>query len=130
MNVQKKILMLSMLFVFSMTNMHAQSKSNQKKIDQFTKIDSNTDGKISKDEYVNFVQKSFKEKDKNQDGKLVSEECGKIERFDKNQDNKVTMEEFLSFKTTFFVEKDLNKDGFIDKKEFMVRPKMKMKPKK
>jgi Ca2+-binding EF-hand superfamily protein len=93
----------------------------------FKKIDTNNDGKISKQEYIAAVIKTFNKYDKNKDGFLTKDEIKAIrkidiqkflEEVDKNKDGKVSQEEFVKAAENRFKLLDKNKDGFIDQQEW------------
>jgi Ca2+-binding EF-hand superfamily protein len=93
----------------------------------FSKIDNDNDGKISKKEYINAVTKNFNTLDKNMDGVLTREELkavGKInyrklvKEEDINKDGKVSKEEFDKASEKRFNIIDKNNDGFIDRQEW------------
>ena len=72
---------------------------------RFEALDKNSDGKISKDEFL----LHFDEVDSNKDGQLSKEEM--IEQMEK-------MREHDPKNRPHFEEQDLNKDGFLSKDEF------------
>ncbi len=112
--------------------------------DVFARMDTNKDGKISKDEAKNFILQNFDRIDANKDGSIDKDELRKFvartmaaggpgggrggfgapagpdfDALDKNADGRLTRDEL---KGTPYADKfdeiDTNKDGKIDKKEF------------
>jgi Ca2+-binding EF-hand superfamily protein len=110
--------------------------------DVFERMDTNKDGKISKDEAKNFIAQAFDRIDTNKDGFIDKEELRRFvarnmaagggaaggsavvggpdfDALDKDADGRLTRDELKG--TPFFDkfdEIDTNKDGKIDKKEF------------
>ncbi|KUG21719.1 hypothetical protein ASZ90_008523 [hydrocarbon metagenome] len=93
----------------------------------FSKIDNDNDGKISKKEYINAVTKTFDTLDKNMDGFLTREELNAVGKIhyrklvkedDINKDGKVSKEEFGNASEKKFKIMDKNNDGFIDRQEW------------
>ncbi len=60
----------------------------------FAAIDTNDDGKISKDEYMQFARAQWDKRDKNQDGRLDRDECIKFDTFNTDGDDFVSMDEY------------------------------------
>lgn len=87
--------------------------------EHFEALDLNKDGKITLDEYEQFMRDAFNKLDTNKDGSLSPKEAEPIftaEEFaivDKNKDGKITLEELLEQVTADFKRQDLNKDGSI-----------------
>ena len=93
----------------------------------FSKIDNDNDGKISKKEYIEAVSKTFNALDKDIDGFLTREELKSIGKIhprkfvkeeDTNKDGKVSKEEFDKASEKRFKIMDKNNDGFIDRQEW------------
>ena len=93
----------------------------------FKKIDQDSDGKVSWQEYQNAVAAKFSAHDKNRDGILASEElksvgkdrAGKlIKKIDANSDGKISKQEFLNRAAFQYKKIDKNQDGFIDINEW------------
>jgi Ca2+-binding EF-hand superfamily protein len=97
--------------------------------EDFKKIDTNNDGKISRQEYNAAVIKTFKRYDKNGDGFLTKDELMAIaeidaEKFmkevDTNNDGKISQLEFMQAAEKRFKFLDKNGNGYIEKKEMVV----------
>jgi hypothetical protein len=93
----------------------------------FKKIDTNNDGKISKKEYIDAVIKTFDKIDRNTDGFLTKDELKAIDKIDVeefmkeediNKDGKISKKEFTQAAEKRFKLLDKNNDGFIDQKEW------------
>lgn len=91
----------------------------------FSKIDNDNDGKISKKEYIDAVTNTFNMLDKNMDGILTGKELKAVEKIlpvkkdaDVNKDGKVSKEEFGKSSEKRFIIMDKNGDGFIDRQEW------------
>jgi Ca2+-binding EF-hand superfamily protein len=93
----------------------------------FSKIDNDNDGKISKKEYINAVTKTFDTLDKNMDDSLAVKELNAIGKIyaekilnegDLNKDGKVSKDEFIKAAEKRFKVLDKNNDSYIDQKEW------------
>jgi len=93
----------------------------------FKKIDKNKDGKISKKEYMEGVNKTFKSYDKNSSKSVTREELkttvnvdveNTMTAADSNTDGTISQEEFLQSAEKRFKFFDKNNNGYIDKKEW------------
>jgi Ca2+-binding EF-hand superfamily protein len=91
------------------------------------KIDNNSDGKISKKEYIDAVTNTFNKLDKNTDGFLAKDELKTIDKIDAekilnegdlNKDSKVSKDEFIKAAKKRFKVLDKNNDSYIDQKEW------------
>lgn len=111
----------------------AQSKADE----NFSKIDTNKDGKISAEEYAAAAKARFDKLDKNKAGKIVIADqmktptkarghatalaeaaMGMLKAMDTNGDGIVTAEEYAAAAKARFDKMDTNKDGFISKEEW------------
>ena len=88
----------------------------------FTSMDTNKDGAVSKQEYLDYYGKRFDAMDKNKDGKITADEMptknkGKpnilFNEIDANKDGVVTKQEYLDYYAKKFDAADKNKDGKI-----------------
>ncbi|MGB7342639.1 MAG: sulfatase-like hydrolase/transferase, partial [Pirellulaceae bacterium] len=77
--------------------------------------DTNEDGKVSKDEYIEHTSVGFDHKDKNKDGVLSPAEHthASFTWADQDQDGQLTRAEFMSIFERQFASRDKNKDGYI-----------------
>lgn len=104
--------------------------------DAFAKaFDANTDGKVSKEEFLG-KRPGFDKMDSNHDGSVTKEEVaalpavqkkggtggGFVANFDADADGKVTPAEYDAKRTKFFDRMDKNKDGVIEKSELKSTP--------
>jgi Ca2+-binding EF-hand superfamily protein len=121
----------------------------------FEKIDQNSDGKISPDEFAAAHKAKFTKMDTNGDGKLSVDEMltaeehhekmtgkapskamtemmtEKIKKMDTNGDGFLSEEEFMAGSKTMFDKMDTNHDGYLSKAEFKAgHEKMKAKMEK
>ena len=117
----KKILVVLTIMIFTASWSFAAD-------DLFSKIDTNKDDKISRQEYMNAVVESFSKLDKNRDGVLSREEILSIDKIDAeifikendiNNDGKIIKKEFEQAAEKRFTALDKNKDGYIDKKTWL-----------
>ncbi len=92
-------------------------KEETKKANNFSKIDTDQDKKITKDEFASYGKTSFTEKDKNANGKIEKDECPNFEEFNTDEDDFLSEEEFVKGRETMFAKMDTNADGSIDKEE-------------
>lgn len=92
----------------------------------FNGMDTNKDGAVSKQEYLDSYAKKFDAMDKNKDGKITSDEMptknkGKpnavFDEMDVNKDGTVTKQEYLDYYAKKFDAADKNKDGKLTKDE-------------
>ena len=95
--------------------------------DDFSKLDKNKDGKISKQEYLDAMAATFDSLDKNKDGLLTRDELKLIEKIeakeflkeaDTNKDGKITRQEFMQAVKKRLNRADNNKDGYVDNNEW------------
>jgi len=95
--------------------------------DDFKKTDANNDGKISKQEYIDAIVKSFDVIDRDKNGFLTRSELQSIDKKeaitfmkkqDANRDSKISGQEFTIAAEKRFKFLDKNNDGFIDQKEW------------
>jgi Ca2+-binding EF-hand superfamily protein len=86
----------------------------------FSGMDTNKDGAVSKQEYLDSHAKKFDAMDKNKDGKITADEMptknkGKpnvvFNEMDVNKDGVVTKQEYLDYYAKKFDAADKNKDG-------------------
>ena len=86
----------------------------------FNSMDTNKDGAVSKQEYLDSHAKKFDAMDKNKDGKITADEMptknkGKpnvlFNEMDVNKDGVVTKQEYLDYYAKKFDAADKNKDG-------------------
>lgn len=86
----------------------------------FNSMDTNKDGAVSKQEYLDSYAKKFDAMDKNKDGKITADEMptknkGKpnilFNEMDVNKDGTVTKQEYLDYYSKKFDAADKNKDG-------------------
>lgn len=86
----------------------------------FNSMDTNKDGAVSKQEYLDSHAKKFDAMDKNKDGKITADELptknkGKpntlFNEMDVNKDGVVTKQEYLDYYAKKFDAADKNKDG-------------------
>ena len=87
-------------------------------------MDTNKDGKVSKEEFMKAHEAMFDQMDANKDGFIDKDEMGKMmegkcgmSMMDTNKDGKVSKEEFTKHHDAMFDQMDANKDGSIDKDE-------------
>jgi len=99
----------------------------------FEKLDTNSDGKITKDEFVSDVKSHFLEADANKDGKVTKDELkqaadkkreefkarldDKLKESDKNGDGKWSKDELPPPVAHRFDKLDTNHDGFLSQDE-------------
>ena len=92
----------------------------------FNSMDTNKDGAVSKQEYLDSHAKKFDAMDKNKDGKITADEMptknkGKpnvvFDEMDVNKDGVVTKQEYLDYYAKKFDAADKNKDGKLTKDE-------------
>lgn len=83
----------------------------------FMDIDTNSDGKVSKEEFSAHGIKEFPNKDKNNDGKLSSGECMMFDEFNTDKNDFLSAEEFSKGHDKLFSKLDKNSDGFVDATE-------------
>jgi Ca2+-binding EF-hand superfamily protein len=85
--------------------------------EHFAQLDRNQDGKISMDEYEQFMRESFKKMDTNGDNHLSLAETQKVmspqqfKETDRNGDGKISLDEFITQVMNDFYRYDTNKDG-------------------
>jgi EF-hand domain pair/EF hand len=104
---------------------------------EFTKMDSNKDGKVSADEHAAGAKQMFDTMDRNKDGKVTATEMDaahqrvtgkkatesdmpaveKIKVVDKDGDGILTAEEHAAGSRSMFEKMDTDKDGFLTKDE-------------
>lgn len=95
--------------------------------DLFRKIDQDSDGKISKQEYLDAVAGKFAKRDTSNDGILSREEILTVDKIDaekfikkidRDKDGTVVKKEFMDTAAKQFHTLDKNADGYIDAKEW------------
>jgi Ca2+-binding EF-hand superfamily protein len=104
---------------------------------EFSKMDTNGDGKVSADEHAAGAKKMFEMMDANKDGKVTADEmtaaheqvagakahktdmtaADKIKMIDTNNDGTVSADEHAEGSKKMFERMDTNKDGFLTKAE-------------
>ncbi len=83
----------------------------------FAVMDSDGDGKITKEEFVAHVTKEFAEKDANGDGKITKEECDHFDALNTDGDDFISDEEFEAGHGNMFAKMDADTDGFVTEEE-------------
>ncbi len=111
-------LLFGIVFILSSGNVLAQKKQVIKQVNKFAKLDTNKDGKISKEEFLTYSQTEFNTKDANKDGKITKDECGKFDKLNKDGNDFVSKNEFLKGHENMFMKMDVDKNGKISKEEF------------
>jgi len=117
------------------------------KDDKFKMMDTDGDGKISRDEYAAGSKKMFDKMDADKNGKVTAAEMEahhqqmtgkkagqtemttteKIKMVDSNGDGELTVEEFETGAKTMFDKMDTNHDGYLTRAELEAGHKMMMK---
>jgi Ca2+-binding EF-hand superfamily protein len=102
---------------------------------KFDKIDTNSDGAVSRDEFTTHAREYFVTCDTNHDGfctviEMKATEAGKsakgmsaadkVKKFDSDGDGRLTVEEMTTGKQAMFDNMDKDKDGRLTAEEFNV----------
>lgn len=87
------------------------------KQDHFASIDTDGNGEISKEEFEAHITVEFTEKDKNADGQITADECGKFDMLNKDGDDFISDEEFTNGHNMMFEKMDKDGSGTISKEE-------------
>lgn len=87
------------------------------KQDHFASIDTDGNGEISKEEFEAHIAVEFTEKDKNADGQITADECGKFDMLNKDGDDFISDEEFANGHNMMFEKMDKDASGTISKEE-------------
>ncbi|MCK5856152.1 MAG: EF-hand domain-containing protein [Bacteroidales bacterium] len=87
------------------------------KEDHFADIDTDGNGEITKEEFVVHVTKEFKSVDKNEDGKVTTEECGHFDMLNTDGDDLISSEEFEAGHDTMFSKMDKDGSGTVSREE-------------
>lgn len=92
----------------------------------FSKMDKDEDGRVSREECLDWANKTFDKLDKNGDGILQPDELESLDKSrreqlmraaDLNKDGVILKEEFVKTAQSKFSKLDKNKDGCVSKKE-------------
>lgn len=112
-----KKLIVAGLFVLSA----GMASANPAKEKMFVRMDTDRDGKASKDEYLALFEQSFKNMDKNKDGALDNAEFthAAFKHIDTNKDGKIDPAENKAFRGKTFSQLDTDKDGLLSRDEFV-----------
>ncbi|MEI6536101.1 MAG: hypothetical protein WCN98_12210 [Verrucomicrobiaceae bacterium] len=97
--------------------------------EMFNKMDSNGDGKISREEFMKSAEERFSKFDGNKDGILEKNDVpakiqeraarkGRPQKAEGKGEQKITKAAFMKMNAERFDKMDTNNDGFVDKSEF------------
>ena len=114
------MVILTVVLVFMTTNVFSKKQLNEKEFlgASFNTFDADKDGKISRDEYLKFHEKRFKEFDGNADGYLTEEEV-KNAGTQKSKKSKKSKKKNAQNKKMHFGAIDTDDDLKISKQEWM-----------
>jgi len=77
-------------------------KAKEAKADYFKAMDTNNDGKVTKEEFTAHAAKEYAKKDKNNDGKVEGSECRMFDKFNTDGDKFLSKEEFVNGHNSMF----------------------------
>lgn len=103
-------------------------KGKAVKTDMFKAIDTNSDGKVTKEEFAAHAAEEYAAKDKNNDGKVDSKECMMFDKFNKDGNDYLSKDEFVKGHKGMFDKIDSDKSGSISRSELNAFHKSMMEP--
>lgn len=110
------LLLVALLFAVCMPV--GNTVQAQTRFDYLRRFDSNGDGRVSLQEYQNYMSRGFHAMDRNGDGVLTADELPPGVRVRKA----VTLEAHLRSLARMFDQLDVNNDGYLDASELTAPP--------